>query len=163
MCQQIHPTKGEVRKHGHLKIARYHQHAAEALDLTMTPLDFIKKSFPQYEKDTEEWRREIGRFGVTGKSQTEAIGCMSDGVKSRLIFCMMALENPHMLLLDEPTNHLDMECIDALAEAINEFPGGMVLVSHDFRLISQVFQSIWVCDNKTIALWKGDITSYKNT
>ncbi|GAM22155.1 hypothetical protein SAMD00019534_053300 [Acytostelium subglobosum LB1] len=161
ICQQIQPTKGEIRKHGHLKIARYHQHAAEALDLTMTPLDFVKMKFPQFEKDTEEWRREIGRFGVTGKSQTEAIGCMSDGVKSRLIFCLMALENPHMLLLDEPTNHLDMECIDALAEAINDFPGGMVLVSHDFRLISQVADQIWVCDNKTIAPWKGDISSYK--
>eukprot|EP01133_Synstelium_polycarpum_P016927 gene16927-20135_t len=161
MVQQITPTKGEIRKHGHLKIARYHQHASESLDLEMTPLDFIKKSFPQYEKDSEEWRREIGRFGVTGKSQTEAIGCMSDGLKSRLVFCMMALENPHLLLLDEPTNHLDMECIDALADAINAFPGGMVLVSHDFRLISQVAQEIWVCDHKTITTWKGGIDSYK--
>ncbi|KAF2071346.1 hypothetical protein CYY_007344 [Polysphondylium violaceum] len=161
MVDQIFPTHGYIKKHGHLKIARYHQHAAEALDLTQTPLDFVKSKFSAMNKDTEEWRREIGRFGISGKAQTELIGCMSDGIKSRLIFCLMALENPHLLLLDEPTNHLDMECIDALADAINEFPGGMVLVSHDFRLISQVAEEIWVCDNKTITKWNGGIDTYK--
>ncbi|EAL65364.1 ABC transporter-related protein [Dictyostelium discoideum AX4] len=162
MVGQISPTQGFIKKHSHLKMARYHQHAHEVLDLTATPLDFVRSKFAHMNKDTEEWRREIGRFGVTGKAQTEAIGCMSDGIKSRLIFCLMALENPHLLLLDEPTNHLDMECIDSLALAINSFPGGMILVSHDFRLISQVAKEIWVCDNKTITKWAGDITSYKN-
>ncbi|KYR01767.1 ABC transporter-related protein [Tieghemostelium lacteum] len=161
MVDQITPTKGMIKKHGHLKIARYHQHAAEALDLNMTPLDFVKQKFSHIQKDTEEWRREIGRYGITGKDQTNLIGCMSDGIKSRLIFCLMGLENPHLLLLDEPTNHLDMECIDALADAINDFPGGMVLVSHDFRLISQVAQEIWVCDKKTITKWNGGIDKYK--
>lgn len=66
-----------------------------------------------------------------------------------------------MLLLDEPTNHLDMETIDALADAINDFDGGLMLVSHDFRLISQVAEEIWVCQNETITKWKGSIESYK--
>jgi ABC-type multidrug transport system ATPase subunit len=65
------------------------------------------------------------------------------------------------LLLDEPTNSLDPESIDALAKAINEFEGGMVLVSHDMRLISQVAKEIWICDNKTITPYKGDIQSFK--
>lgn len=68
---------------------------------------------------------------------------------------------PHILLLDEPTNSLDPESIDALAKAINEFEGGMVLVSHDMRLISQVAKEIWICDNKTITPYKGDIQSFK--
>ena len=65
------------------------------------------------------------------------------------------------MLLDEPTNSLDPESIDALAKAINEFEGGMVLVSHDMRLISQVAKEIWICDNKTITPYKGDIQSFK--
>ena len=69
---------------------------------------------------------------------------------------------PHMLLLDEPTNHLDMETIDALAEAINGFEGGVVLVSHDFRLIDQVADQIWICEKETVTKWEGDILSYKN-
>lgn len=66
-----------------------------------------------------------------------------------------------MLFLDEPTNHLDIETIDALADAVNDFEGGLMLVSHDFRLISQVAHEIWVCENQTVTKWKGDIASYK--
>jgi energy-coupling factor transporter ATP-binding protein EcfA2 len=72
-----------------------------------------------------------------------------------------SIERPHILLLDEPTNSLDPESIDALAKAINEFEGGMVLVSHDMRLISQVAKEIWICDSKTINTYKGDILSFK--
>merc|ERR1719440_2093059 len=86
---------------------------------------------------------------------------LSDGMKTRVVLLLMSLVNPHILLLDEPTNHLDMQCIDALAEAINKFEGGLVLVSHDFRLIGQVAKEIWVCDKRTVEVWKGDIQSYK--
>lgn len=64
--------------------------------------------------------------------------------------------------LDEPTNHLDIETIDSLADAINDFEGGMVLVSHDFRLISQVAEEVWVCENETVTKWEGGILSYKD-
>ena len=82
-----------------------------------------------------------------------------------VVFCILALERPHVIMLDEPTNHLDMGSINALADAINKFDGGMVLVSHDFRLLSQVADAIWVCDNKTIKPWtrEGGINSYKKS
>jgi len=64
-------------------------------------------------------------------------------------------------MLDEPTNHLDMESIDSLAKMINSFKGGLVLVSHDMRLISQVAREIWICDNKSVTRYEGDILKFK--
>ncbi|XP_039382463.1 ATP-binding cassette sub-family F member 2 isoform X4 [Mauremys reevesii] len=98
----------------------------------------------------------IGRY-----HQVSPIRNLSDGQKCRVCFAWLAWQNPHMLFLDEPTNHLDIETIDALADAINEFEGGMMLVSHDFRLIQQVAQEIWVCEKQTITKWQGDILAYK--
>ena len=78
-----------------------------------------------------------------------------------VVFACMCMGNPNLLLLDEPTNHLDIEAIDSLADAINAFKGGVVLVSHDFRLIDQVAKEIWVCENWKVTPWKQDIRSYK--
>lgn len=86
---------------------------------------------------------------------------LSDGQRCRVSFAWLAWQQPHLLLLDEPTNHLDMESIDALAEAINSFKGGLILVSHDFRLVQQVTEEIWICDEQKITKWQGDIFSYK--
>ena len=87
---------------------------------------------------------------------------LSDGQKCRVAFAWVAWQNPHMLMLDEPTNHLDLESIDALADAIKKFNGGMILVSHDFRLISQVANEIWICENQTATKWTESIVEYKN-
>merc|ERR1711988_2087744 len=111
--------------------------------------------------ETSDWRGKLGSFGITGDFQTRKMKTMSDGMRTRMVMLLISLVNPHILLLDEPTNPLDMQCIDALAAAINNFAGGLVLVSHDFRLIGQVAKEIWVCDRKTISPWKGDIQSYK--
>lgn len=87
---------------------------------------------------------------------------LSDGQKSRLVFAIMAMKPYNILLLDEPTNHLDVDAVDGLAAAIKGFEGGVVLVSHDFRLIDQVANEIWVCENKTVRRWDGNIHEYKN-
>lgn len=113
----------------------------------------------------EEWRGILGAYGINGERQTMKMNTMSDGLKTRVVFCVLALERPHVIMLDEPTNHLDMGGINSLASAINKFDGGMILVSHDFRLLSQVAEEIWVCDNKTVKPWKnaGGINSYKKS
>jgi len=113
--------------------------------------------------EEQSWRQHIGKYGVSGSTQLTRISTLSDGLKSRIVFAMIALAHPHLLLLDEPTNHLDIECIDSLAEALNKFNGGLVLVSHDFRLISQVAREIWVCDNHSVTKWPGDIRTYKDS
>ncbi|GAB1603570.1 ATP-binding cassette sub-family F member 2-like [Argonauta hians] len=160
LCGELVPSEGLIRRHSHLKIGRYHQHLQEILDLEMTALDWMMKCYPDI-REKEEMRKIIGRYGLSGQQQVCPIKNLSDGQRCRVIFAWLAWQSPHMLLLDEPTNHLDIETIDALAEAINDFDGGMVLVSHDFRLISQVAQEIWVCQNQTITKWEKDIFCYK--
>merc|ERR1711953_728372 len=134
---ELIPTEGMVRRNNHLKIGRYHQHLHELLEMDLSPLDYMMKKFPEV-KERDEMRKIIGRYGITGKQQTAPIKQLSDGQRCRVVFAWLAWQTPHMLLLDEPTNHLDMDTIDSLAEAINNYEGGLVLVSHDFRLINQV-------------------------
>jgi len=168
MRGDLEPTEGDVKRHNHLRIGQYNQHSAEVLPDDKTPLEFLMEKYAEGITTTEgtkklevdQWRAKLGKYGVTGELQTRKMGTMSDGQKSRVVFTLISLTNPHMLLLDEPTNHLDMQCIDALADAINAFSGGTVLVSHDFRLIDQVAKEIWVCD-KGVTVWKGDIKAYK--
>jgi len=155
------PSEGMIRRHNHLKMGRYNQHMHEILEMDLSPLDYMMKMFPAI-KERDDMRRVIGRYGITGKAQTAPIKQLSDGQKCRVVFAYIANQVPHLLLLDEPTNHLDMETIDALADAINNFDGGVVLVSHDFRLIDQVADTIWICEKETVTKWEGDIISYKD-
>merc|ERR1719461_1440655 len=155
------PTEGMVRRHNHLKFGYYHQHLHELLEMDLSPLDYMLKKFPEF-KDRDAMRKVIGRYGITGKAQTSQMKQLSDGERCRVVFAWLAWQQPHMLLLDEPTNHLDMETIDALAEAINHFEGGLVLVSHDFRLINQVADEIWICEKQKVTKWEKDILAYKD-
>uniref|UniRef100_A0A5S6QHJ5 ABC transporter domain-containing protein n=1 Tax=Trichuris muris TaxID=70415 RepID=A0A5S6QHJ5_TRIMR len=157
---ELLPTDGIIRRHSHVKIGRYHQHLHELLDLNISALEYMLKSYPEV-TEKEDMRKIIGRYGITGRQQVCPMKQLSDGQRCRVSFAWLAWQRPHILLLDEPTNHLDMESIDALADAINEFGGGMLLVSHDFRLVSQVAEEVWLCDKGTITKWPGDIFSYK--
>jgi len=158
---ELIPNEGMIRRHNHLKFGRYHQHLHELLEMDLSPLDYMLKKFPEF-KDRDAMRKVIGRYGITGKAQTAPIKQLSDGQRCRVVFAWLAWQQPHMLLLDEPTNHLDMETIDALGEAINNFEGGLVLVSHDFRLINQVADEIWICEKETVTKWNKDIIAYKD-
>jgi len=161
MAGELVPISGQISRHTHLKIGRYNQHSAEQLDMEKNPVCYMRDKFPELSQEVQFWRSQVGRFGITSNLQGTPIKYLSDGQKSRVVFCELALQHPFMLLLDEPTNALDIETIDSLADAINNFGGGVVLVSHDFRLISQVAQEIWVCENGTVTKWEGTIEAYK--
>jgi ATP-binding cassette subfamily F protein 3 len=95
--------------------------------------------------------------------QTQRIGLLSGGQKSRVAFCRATWDKPHLLLLDEPTNHLDTDTVDALIEAVRAFDGGVVMVSHDQHFIQSCASEIWVVDptSKSVYLLDGDIKEYK--
>jgi len=159
MLGELNPTEGQITPHNKLRLSRFNQHFVDQLDMNLTPLQYMRNEFPDIpEEDMRSW---LGRFGVTGGPQTQKMETLSDGQKSRVIFAYMAHTNPHILLLDEPTNHLDIETIDALASAINAFSGGVILVSHDMRLISVVAEELWLCENQGVTIYRGDILEYK--
>lgn len=154
------PTKGAVKRNPHLKVSRFTQHFEEKLDLTMTPLDYFKlKLMPK--EPIEKIRSLLGRYGCSGDMQSQIMGQLSAGQKARIVFAIIAFERPHLLLLDEPTNPLDMESIDALARCINSFKGGVIMISHDMRLISQCAEEIYICDHKKVTKYRGDIMDFK--
>ncbi|KAK4100201.1 hypothetical protein N658DRAFT_497680 [Parathielavia hyrcaniae] len=163
MTGKLSPTAGSVTRHTHLKLGLYSQHSAEQLDLTKSALDFVRDKYPQKSQDYQYWRQQLGKYGLTGESQTSLIGTLSDGQRSRIVFALLAIEGPNMLLLDEPTNGLDIPTIDSLADAINAFSGGVIVVSHDFRLLDKIAKQILVCENRTIRQWDGSISDYKTS
>jgi len=161
MIGEVSPQRGQITRHTHLKMVRYSQHSADQLDMSLSAVEYLKRKFPQYGAEMQFWRGQVGKFGLTGNNQLCPIGQLSDGQKSRIVFAELALARPNLILFDEPTNALDIETIDSLANAINDYDGGVVLVSHDFRLISQVAEQIWVCENGKVTPWAKDIAEYK--
>ncbi|CAG8738277.1 26579_t:CDS:10 [Dentiscutata erythropus] len=161
MMGELQSVTGRISRHTNLKLAKYSQHSADQLEMDLTPIQYMRKKFAHLNGDVDFWRSQIGRYGLTGSHQTSPIKTLSDGLKTRLVFAELVLSTPDIVLMDEPTNHLDMESIDSLAQAIQTFSGGVVLVSHDFRLISQVAQDILLCKDKTVVPFKGTIEDYK--
>jgi len=160
ICDELIPTKGAVKRNSHLKISKFTQHFEDKLDLDMTPLDFFKQKLMPKEP-LDKIRSLLGRYGCSGSMQSQVMNQLSAGQKARIVFAIISHEKPHLLLLDEPTNPLDMESIDALARCINKFKGGVVMISHDMRLISQCAQEIMICDLKKVTKYRGDILDFK--
>lgn len=163
MSGELAPTEGAVKKHQQLIMGYFHQHSADILEPDLSPLAFLKKMYPpsEYKRSEEVWRSYMTLFGFNSRTMTTEIGMLSDGQKARVIFAVMGIKPYNILLLDEPTNHLDVDAVNGLAEAIKAFKGGVVLVSHDFRLIDQVCNEIWVCEKKGVTKFDGNIHEYK--
>mmetsp|Transcript_10800 Transcript_10800/g.20530 ORF Transcript_10800/g.20530 Transcript_10800/m.20530 type:complete len:455 (-) Transcript_10800:329-1693(-) len=168
---KIVPTEGWISRHTKLRLAAFSQHHIEMMDLQSDAVTHMRR----LDKDVsmEEARKYLGRFGLSGELALQPVETLSGGQKSRLAFAELAWRQPHILLLDEPTNHLDLETIEALAMALNKFDGGVVLVSHDERLISLVADEIWSVNKYekrkdgtykpgTLTVFEGSFEEYKD-
>lgn len=156
---QLSTIHGNIVMHRGLRIGYFAQHHVDHLNMNVTCVGVLEELFPG--RPDEEYRRQLGSFGISGSLALQSIASLSGGQKSRVALAKMCMAQPNFLVLDEPTNHLDIETIDALGNAINAFAGGVILVSHDERLIKVVCKELWVCGNRTVRAIEGGLDEYK--
>ncbi|KAI4479860.1 hypothetical protein M0804_010599 [Polistes exclamans] len=155
----LSPTRGTVHVHRNLKFGYFSQHHVDQLDMRVCPVELLQNHFPG--KPIEEYRRMLGSFGISGDLALQTINSLSGGQKSRVAFALMCAAMPNFLVLDEPTNHLDIESIEALGKALNNCQAGVILVSHDERLIRMVCTELWVCGEGSVRCIEGGFDEYR--
>eukprot|EP00095_Tigriopus_kingsejongensis_P009241 maker-scaffold495_size155559-snap-gene-0.33 protein:Tk09241 transcript:maker-scaffold495_size155559-snap-gene-0.33-mRNA-1 annotation:"atp-binding cassette sub-family f member 1-like" len=158
LMNDLEPTSGEVRKNLRLKIGRYDQHSGEHLTAEESPTEYLMRLF---NLPVEKARKQLGSFGLQSHAHTIKMKDLSGGQKSRVALAELTLSAPDVVILDEPTNNLDIESIDALAEAISEYQGGVIIVSHDERLIRDTNCQLWVIEEQTINEIEGGFDDYR--
>merc|ERR1719187_2899071 len=154
----LEPVKGECRKNLRLKIGRYDQHSGEHLTAEESPTEYLMRLF---DLPVEKARRQLGSFGLQSHAHTVQMKDLSGGQKARVALAELTLSAPDVVILDEPTNNLDIESIDALAEALNDYQGGVIIVSHDERLIRDTDCQLWVIEEQTINEIEGGFDDYR--
>lgn len=155
---ELTPQQGEARMNHRLRIGRFDQHSGEHLTAEETPSEYLMRLFDlPYEKA----RKQLGTFGLASHAHTIKMKDLSGGQKARVALAELCLNAPDVLILDEPTNNLDIESIDALAEAINEYTGGVIIVSHDERLIRETSCALYIIEDQTINEVDGDFDDYR--
>ncbi|KAM9699179.1 LOW QUALITY PROTEIN: ATP-binding cassette sub-family F member 3 [Menidia menidia] len=157
---ELTPVSGVRQAHRNLKIGYFSQHHVDQLDLNVCSVELLLNKFPG--RTEEEYRHQLGGYGITGELSTRPVASLSGGQKSRVAFAQMTMPCPNFYILDEPTNHLDMETIEALARALDKFKGGVVLVSHDERLIRLVCRELWVCEGGAVRRVEGGFDEYRD-
>ncbi|XP_073167222.1 ATP-binding cassette sub-family F member 1 isoform X3 [Lepidochelys kempii] len=155
---KLTPTRGEMRKNHRLKIGFFNQQYADQLNMQETATEYLQRNFNLPYQDA---RKCLGRFGLESHAHTIQICKLSGGQKARVVFAELACREPDVLILDEPTNNLDIESIDALADAINEYKGAVIIVSHDARLITETNCQLWVVEEQSVEQIDGDFDDYK--
>ncbi|WVQ83341.1 hypothetical protein IAT38_005480 [Cryptococcus sp. DSM 104549] len=155
----LQPSIGRATHNSRCRISYFTQHFVNQLDMTVSPVGFLQAKFPG--KTEQEYRSHLGAFGITGLTGMQKIDTLSGGQKARVAFAVLSMQKPHILLLDEPSNHLDIEGIDALIEAIKNFKGGVISISHDERFITSTSNQLWVCADGKVSKFMGDVEEYK--
>mmetsp|Transcript_9828 Transcript_9828/g.30536 ORF Transcript_9828/g.30536 Transcript_9828/m.30536 type:complete len:420 (+) Transcript_9828:1185-2444(+) len=149
---ELEPTAGEVVRNRHTRLALVNQHHADQIDLKLSPMELLRRKFPGNCSDS--WERSLKSHlescGVEQRLFDVPAAALSGGQRSRLAMAAVSFERPHVLVMDEPTNNLDLSSIDALAEALERFDGGVVLVSHDQHFVQRVAREVWVVEGGAV-------------
>jgi ATP-binding cassette subfamily F protein 3 len=149
---------GLMRREHRIKVGWFHQHQIEALDPADTPLDIIRRERPD---DSETAHRSrLAQFGLGYDKQGTKVESLSGGERARLLLNLVAMGAPHLLILDEPTNHLDIDSRRALLDALNDYRGAVILITHDRSLMDLVADRLWLAADGTIAPFEGDMDDY---
>lgn len=160
LADRIPLLSGSLIRSSKLRIGYFSQHQTDELRKDETPFDHLSRARPN--KSISERKKILGSFGI-GSDQSELqVLAMSGGQKARLLLLLATLDNPHLLILDEPTNHLDIESREALIEALTKFSGAVILVSHDFHLLSLVSEKLWLVKNGVVCPYEEDLESYRS-
>ena len=167
----IDPMSGTVSRNRQCRIGYYSQHLASSLPLDQNPIAYLSGLFeredmecdPRGKIKSEYIRGLLGKIGLEGSHHTKLIGELSGGQKARVAFVKLLVSRPNVLILDEPSNHLDIETISAFVEAINEYEGGVVIISHDVDLITQTDCMLYNMEegSKTINRYNGTYDDYR--
>lgn len=153
------PLSGQRSTGEHLRIGYFAQHQLEALDLNASPFLHLQRISPK--ASDQEIRNFLGGFDFRGDAALEKITRFSGGEKARLALAIIAWQKPNLLMLDEPTNHLDLEMRHALTEALQNFEGAIVVVSHDRHLLKNTVDTFWLVAQGKVEEFKGDLHDYE--
>jgi len=160
LANELAVQAGERRESKGLAIGYFHQHQLDMLDLESTPLAHLARLAPEARE--QELRNYLGGFGFSGDTVNSKVAPMSGGEKARLALSLIVWQKPNLLLLDEPSNHLDVDTREALATALAEFSGSMLMVSHDRHLLRTTVDSFWVVADGQVREFDGDLEDYRD-
>lgn len=160
IAERLSPQQGELRRSRKLKVGYFAQHQVEEFDMEATAFEHIIRKAPTFSPTTA--RSHLARFGLTGLKADVKVKNLSGGEKARLNLTLICLEKPNILILDEPTNHLDMDSRQALMVALNDFEGAVILITHDWDLLSSTMDRLWLVANRKVETFEGDLEDYRN-
>src|SRR6186713_2268840 len=159
LANKLTPFSGRITRAEKLSVGYFAQHQVDELNLDGSPYDHVRKLMP--DAPESKVRGRVGAIGFSGKAGDTLVKSLSGGEKARLLLGLATFYGPNMIILDEPTNHLDIDSRAALAEAINEFTGAVIMVSHDRYLIEACADQLWVVANQTVTTYDGDLDDYR--
>jgi ATP-binding cassette subfamily F protein 3 len=159
LAERLAPEHGTVTRASNLKVAYFAQHQLDELELNASPYDHVRRMVP--DEPEAKVRARVGAIGFSGLAANTKVEKLSGGEKARLLLGLATFRAPHLVILDEPTNHLDIDSRAALIEAINDYSGAVILVSHDRYLLEACADRLWLVEGGTVKPFDGDLDDYR--